>query len=209
MKMSKAYESFVRQINSSNSQKLDGYNENLFNEIYDSEVEEVEDLIWDTFYNKHDIDILVLFPKLKKHDGVSTLKSIIKDYSIPSSASMLISYLIYQNTKEIDYLEIMERNIVESQYEYSYVSMMIYSAPCAEIYQVLVRVYINCSNRIALSSSIDGILYNKGFIKNLEDVKQVQNMKELRNILKNSPFNERKKMIEKLEKGEFDEYMRF
>lgn len=74
MQRSKAYENFVRQINSSNTQRLDGYNENLFDKIYDveiEEVEEVEDLIWDTFYNKHDIDILVLFPKLKKYDGIS------------------------------------------------------------------------------------------------------------------------------------------
>lgn len=206
MQRSKAYESFVRQINSSGAQRLDGYNENLFDEIYDSEIEEVEDLIWNTFYNKHDIDILILFPKLKKYDGISALKNIMESYSIPSSASMLISYLIFQNTKDIGYLEVMERNIVESQYDYSYVSMMIYATPCEEVYQALVKIYINSSNRITLSSSINGILYNKGFIKNLSDVKQVSNMKELRNILKNSPFNEREKMIEKLEKGEFDEY---
>lgn len=206
MKISKAYENFVRQLNDPNLSKLEGYNENLFNEIYDSEIEEAEDLIWDTFYNKHDINILVLFPKLKKYDGISALKNIVLSYSIPSSANMLISYLIYQNTQDIGYLELMERNIIESQYDYSYVSMLIYSAPCEDVYKVLVRIYVNCSNRIALSSSINGILYNKGFIKNLDEVKQVSNMKELRNILKNAPFNEREKMIEKLEKGKFDKY---
>lgn len=121
-----------------------------------------------------------------------------ENYSIPSTANTLISYLIYQNTNDIDYLWSMERNIVESQYDYSYVSMMIYSTPCEEVYQLLIKIYVNCSNRIALSSSINGILNNKGFIQNLDDVRQVSNLKELRIILRKYPFSERQKVIEKL-----------
>ena len=52
-----------------------------------------EDLIRNTFYNKHDTDILVLFPKLKKYDGINALKQIVGNYQIPSETSILISYL--------------------------------------------------------------------------------------------------------------------
>ena len=206
MKNSKAYESFINQINSAGSQKLDGYNENLFNEIYDSEIEQVEDLVWSTFYNKHDTDILVLFPKLQKYDGIKALKQIIGNYSIPSQVNMLISYLLYQNTRESEYLGLIEKNIVESHYNYSYIALLNNLKPSEQVYQLLVRVYESCSNRIALSTCINGILFNKGFINDIDDLEQLSGIKELRKILKIAPLNERKAMIEKMENGEFNQY---
>lgn len=206
MQMSKAYEKLVELINMTDSRKAEWYSTGLLDEMYDSEAEKAEDLIWETFHEKHDTGLLIFFPKLKKYDGISVLKKVLNDYKIPSELNMEIAYLLYESTKEIYYLELMEKNIVESQYKFSYIAMMIHSEPCEEVYQTLVRIYMNCTERIALTSCVDGILYNKGFISDLKDYHQLIITKEIANILRNAPMDERERMIEKLEKGEFDEY---
>lgn len=160
MQNSKAYDSFIRQKNSCGSDKLDGYNENLFNEIYDFEIEQAEDLVWSTFYNEHDTDILVLFPKLRKYDGISALEQVIGNYEIPSSGNILISYLLYQNTGKDEYLKLIERNIVESNYDYSFIALINNLKSSEQVYQLFVRIYERCSERVALSTCINGILFN-------------------------------------------------
>lgn len=206
MQMSKAYEKLVELINITDPRKAEWYSTGLLNMMYDSEVEKAEDLIWETFHEKHDTGLLIFFPKLKKYDGISVLKKVVNDYKIPSHLNMEIAYLLYENTKEIYYLELMEKNVIESKYKFSYIAMMIHLNPCEDVYHVLIRINMNSSEKIALSTCIDGILYNKGFIKDLDDLNQVASMRELRIILKNASIDERKMMIEKLEKGEFDEY---
>ena len=206
MQMSKAYEKLVELINSSDLRKAELYSLNLLDEVYDSEIEKTEDLIWETFHKKEDTGLLIFFPKLKKYDGISALKKLANDYNIPSILHMSISSMIYENTKEIYYLKLMEKNVIKSQYNFSYIAMMIRSEPCEAVYHALVRIYLNDLEKIALSTCISGILYNKGFINDLDDYHQIDNMKELKIILKNAPLDERKMMIEKLEKGEFDQY---
>lgn len=206
MQMSKAYEKLVELIKSSDSRKADMYSTGLFDRLDDSEVEKAEDLIWETFQKEHDTGLLIFFPKLKKYDGISALRKLVNDYEIPSHLNMMIASLLYDNTKEIYYLELMEKNIIKSQYDYPYVASMIHSEPCEEIYRVLVRIYMKCPEGIALTSCTDGILYNKGFISDLNDYHQLITTKEIANILRKAPMNERKAMIEKLEKGEFDQY---
>ena len=84
--------------------------------------------------------------------------------------------------------------------------MMIRAEPCEAVYHALVRIYLNNLEKIALSTCISGILYNKGFINDLDDFHQLDNMKELKKIFKNAPLDEKKRLIKKIEKGEFDEY---
>ena len=206
MEMSKAYEEFIELIRSDDCRKGDLYSIGLFDRIYDSEVEKVEDLIWETFHKKKDTGLLIFFPKLKKYDGINALRKLVNDYKIPSELNMTIAYLLYESTKENYYLKLMEKNIVMSQYHFSYIAMMTYLNPCEDLYQTFVRIYINCSEEIALTSCINGILYNKGFIKNIYDLNQTASMRDLRVILKKVPKYERKMMIKKLEKGEFDQY---
>ena len=73
---------------------------------------------------------------------------------------------------------------------------------------MLIRIYERCTEKIALSATIDAILFNKGFIKDIFDINQVQKseFRELRMIFKQAPLDERKTMITKLENGEFDQY---
>lgn len=206
MQMSKAYEKLVELINCTDPRKAEWYSTGFLDEMYDSEVEKAEDLIWETFHKKKDTGLIIFLPKLKKYDGISALRKLVKDCKIPSHLNMSIVSLLYESTKEIYYLKLMEKNIIKSQYNFSYIARMIHLNPCEEVYHALIRIYLNSSEEIALSTCIDGILYNKGFIKDLEDLNQVASMRELSIILQDAPMDERERMIEKLEKGEFDEY---
>lgn len=206
MEKSKAYENLLNQINATGSHKLDGYSMDILDNIYDNERVEVERIVWDTFFNKKDIDIAILFPKLKTYDGIQALKNTIDKFSIPSSASMLLSYLIYDSTKDTEYLKMMEKNIIESKYDYSYVSILIYTSPCEEVYQTLVSMYKNCSEKVACGSIVNGILYNKGFIKDINSIDDVMHMKELRIILKKATAEQKDELLKKLEDGQFDYY---
>ena len=204
MQNSEAYENLLRQINATGSYKLDGYRVDLLDNVYENERAEAEQLVWDTFFNKKDIDIAVLFPKLKTYDGIKALKNAIDKFSIPSYASMLLSFLIYDSTKETAFLKIMENNIIKSKYDYSYISMLIYASPCEEVYQTLVNMYKNCSDRLACGSIINGLLYNKGFIKNINSIDEITNIKELRVILKNANEEQKDELLRKLEDVEFE-----
>ena len=132
-------------------------------------------MIWNAFYRERDTDILVLFPKLKKYDGIKALKKIVDDYEIPSETNILISYLLYQNTRiNNKYLKLIEMNIVKSNYNYSYIASISDLKPSKKVYKMLIRIYERCTEKIALSATIDAILFNKGFIKDIFDINQVQ-----------------------------------
>ena len=74
MGKSASYENLLKQKNTTGSEKLSGYNAELLDEIHGEEREKIEKLIWDAFYNRKDMDIAVLFPKLKTYDGMQALK---------------------------------------------------------------------------------------------------------------------------------------
>ena len=46
----------------------------IMEEIYDWERDEVEDIIWDSFINKNEVELVPLLPKLEKYDGIKALK---------------------------------------------------------------------------------------------------------------------------------------
>lgn len=152
------------------------------------------------------MDIVVLFPKLKTYDGMQALKDVVGTCIIPSRASMLIAFLIYDETQENTYLEIMRKNIKESNYHYSYIALLSYAMPDEKVYNVLTEAYENCSDPIACGSAINGILYNKGYINDINNIEEILSMKELRKILKDIPKEQRKNMLKRFENGEFEEY---
>ena len=87
------------------------------------------------------MDIAVLFPKLKTYDGMQALKDVVGTCIIPSRTSILIAFLIYDETQENTYLEIMRKNIKESNYHYSYIALLSYAMPDEKVYNVLREAY--------------------------------------------------------------------
>lgn len=55
-------------------------------EIFDWERDEVEDIIWNTFYKNSDTELDLFLPKLQKYDGIKALKEELLKCNIPSTA---------------------------------------------------------------------------------------------------------------------------
>ena len=118
MKNSKAYEGLIKQLNANGSEKMDGYYPEVMEEIYDWEREEVEDIIWNAFFNKNEIELAQFFPELKKYDGIKTLKESSYLLQIPSEASVEISKILYEATGDDGYLDIIKKILMRLRKRY-------------------------------------------------------------------------------------------
>ena len=189
MQNSKAYDCLIKQLNANGAEKKDGYYPRVMEEIYDWEREEVEDIIWDAFFNKKD-------------DGIKALKENPYLLQIPSEASVEIGKILYEVTGDEKYLDLIKRNIDASPETISFVSILSYCKPCQRLYNILVDIYINNSNKVNRSTAVMGILYNKGIIKDRSSIKESNDVISLRKKFKSEDIAERKKILEKFENGE-------
>ena len=199
MQNSKAYDCLIKQLNANGSEKMDGYYPKVMEEIYDWEREEVEDIIWDAFFNKNEIELAQFFPKLKKYDGIKDLKESPYLLQIPSEASVEIGKILYEATGDDGYLDIIKKNIDASPETISFVSILSYCKPCQRLYNILVDIYINNSNKVNRSTAVMGILYNKGIIKDRSSIKESNDVISLRKKFKSEDSIERQKILEKFE----------
>ena len=202
MENSVAYKQLLKQINAVGSEKLNGYYPNTLEEIYDWEREEVEDIIWDAFFNKKEIELAQFLPKLEKYDGIKALKKSPYLLQVPSEASVEIGKILYEVTGDEEYLDLIKRNIDASPETISYVSILSYCKPCQRLYNSLVDIYINNSNKVNRSTAVMGILYNKGIIKDRDSIKESNDVINLRKKFKSEDSAERQEILKKFENGE-------
>lgn len=205
MQNSRAYDYLIKQMNASGPEKMDGYYPQIMEEIYDWERDEVEDIIWDAFINKNEVELAQFFPKLKKYDGIKALKESPYLTRIPSEASAEIGKILYEATDDENYLDLIKRNIDASPDTISYVSLLSYCKPCLKLYNMLADIYINNDNKVNRSTAVQGLLFNKGIIKDMFDIKESNSTIGLRKKFKSEDREERKNIFEKFDKGELRE----
>ena len=202
MQNSKAYDLLIKQLNAKGSEKKDGYYPRVMEEIYNWEREEVEDIIWDAFFNKKEIELAQFLPKLEKYDGIKALKESPYLLQVPSEASVEIGKILYEVTGDEEYLDLIKRNIDESPETISYVSILSYCKPCQRVYNILADIYINNNNSVNRSTAVMGILYNKGIIKDRYSIKESNDVINLRKKFKSEDSAERQEILKKFENGE-------
>lgn len=202
MQNSKAYDYLIKQMNTNGSEKMDGYYPRVMEEIYDWEREEVEDIIWDAFGNKKEIELAQFLPKLEKYDGIKALKESPYLLQIPSEACVEIGKVLYEATGDEDYLDLIKRNIDASPETISYVSDLSYCKPCQRLYNILVDIYINNNNRVNRNTAVMGILYNKRIIKDRGSIQESKDTMSLRKKFKSEDRAERQDILKKFENGE-------
>lgn len=202
MQNSKAYDCLIKQLNANGSEKMDGYYPRVMEEIYDWEREKVEDIIWDAFSNKRELELAQFLPKLEKYDGIKALKESPYLLQIPSEASVEIGKILYEVTGDEDYLDLIKRNIDASPETISYVSILSYCKPCQRLYNILTDIYINSSNKVNRSTAVMGILYIKGIIKDRSSIKELNATTSLRKKFKSEEREERKEILQRFENGE-------
>jgi len=205
MQNSRAYGYLIKQLNAQGSEKKDGYYPRIMEEIYAWERDEVEDIIWDAFINKKEVQLAQFLPKLEKYDGIKALKESPYLLHIPSDASAEIGRILYEATDDEIYLDLIKRNIDASPDTISYVAILSYCKPCPKLYKMLADIYIYNNNKVNRSTAVMGLLFNKGIIKDRRSLKEWNDTIELHKKFKSEDREERKRILERFEKGELVE----
>lgn len=205
MQNSRAYEELIKQLHACGFEKKDGYYPRIMEEIYDWEREEVEDIIWDAFLNKREFDLAQFLPKLKKYNGIKALKESPYLYKIPSDVSVEIGKILYGATGDEEYLDVIKRNIEASPDTISFVAVLSYCKPDKKVYRMLADIYINSNNAVNRSTAVTGLLYNRGIIKDRASIEESNNTIALRKKFMSDNREERKKILERFERGELTE----
>ncbi len=200
MEHSESYNSFIKYLNATGLERTYGaLNDELLEEIFDWERDEVEDLIWEGF--KEDKFLVIFLPKLNKYDGLQVVKDTIKQLEVPSYESVEFAVVLYENTKDEKYIDLIAENIHRDPKEMSYVVKLSECTPCSSTYNYLTEIYVNNDNSVIRSTAAKGILYNKGLIDpfNLDDTKKNSKM---RAKFKSDDKLERIKLLRMFEQGE-------
>lgn len=191
----------ISQINATGSQKLDGYYSKILEEIYDWERDDVEKIIWETFHKKNDTGLAVFLPRLRNYSGINALKDMLKKCNIPSGNSLNIAKVLYEETKDYEYLNVFKDNIKADEDDISAVVKLSYLSPDENVLRLLEEVYINSNNKTIRSAAATGILYNKGIIININDLNEIQEKIDIKRKFILAEKHQREKIIEELEKG--------
>lgn len=200
-----AYESFLEQMRATGRQKLDGYNPRLLQLIDTGERDEVEKLIYTTFMQKLDTDLAIFLPKLKNYDGLSALKQKLPECNIPSYNSINIAFTLWQATNDIQFLEIIMdnfNNANQSVMQLEIVGRLSNCQPDKNIYDLLVSIYINNENSTKRNTAVDGIIYNKGYIKDPLDMQEMMSKLGISRQFMLENKEDRIQMIKRLESNE-------
>lgn len=202
MQNSNAYGHLIKQLNASGAERKDGYYPHIMEEIYEWEREEVEDIIWNAFTNCNEIGLALFLPKLVKYDGIKALKESPYLFQIPSEASTEIGRILYEATDDEEYLDLIKRNIDAAPNAISYVAILSHCKPCQKLYDILTEIYINNTNKVNRNTAVMGLLFNKGIITDRLSIKESNDTIELRKKFKSEDIEERKRILERFEKGE-------
>jgi hypothetical protein len=199
MENSNAYHQFIEQIDAVGSKCLDGYNSSLLESIYDWEVDKVEDIIWDRFCEKTDTDLAIFLPKLKKYNGIEMLKKKINDCEIPSSNSLNIAIVLYDNTQENEYFEIIKANYNgNTEINRMIVTAQLTYIKCNKlILEYFIQVYVEDQSSKVRSVAVTGMLRCLGYINDPLNLQEVSKNLKLRKLFYLEEINDRKDMINK------------
>lgn len=201
MENSEAYLRFVNLLNANGSVKKDGYDPQTMEKVFDWERDEVEDLVWEYFYNQGDNELCDLLPKLRKYDGMNALKERISRLKIPSYASVAVSKVLYDCTGEERYLDIIKRNIDAEPNNIAYVSNLAFCRISEKQYEMLKDIYINNDDNINRGIAVRGMLHIRGIMQSVDGIDDVLRTKEFREKFKSDSKKERKVIIKRFEEG--------
>ena len=202
-----AYNYFIRMLDATGSERAHGgFDPNLLDKIFEWEREEVEKIIWTRFNHNGSGDLAILVAKLKDYDGIKLLEDRLRDGLASSEYSWYlveVAAALYQATSVADYLDYLYMYF-DAKKEYSLIALLTYIDKSEKTYAFCADVYINSDDSLIRSTSIDGILCCKGYIKNPYDLKERSEMVNLSRAFLSDDRELRKVKLARFENGEFD-----
>lgn len=176
MEHSTEYNRFLKYIHSSTREKMDGYRPDLFEKIYEWERIELEDIIWESFNSKSEIELACYLPQLTKYNGIGALQTKLSECAIPSWDSRTIAKELYDSTGEESYLDVFKDNYIQSKEDlYTIVTELYYCKPGEKWFDMLCDIYLNCDEELAVQSAAFGVLfYIKGIDPNITTTEKIK-----------------------------------
>ncbi len=179
MRHSEAYEDFFVMLNPGcpSGLRKDGFNPDTLKSVYDWELKEIEDAIWDSFVIQfRAYDLCIFMPYLKEYDGLSELKRILfadtssvrgSKYSVTHKIKYAV--ILYKYSSDPIYIDVILEclNVIDSYKitDYSKYNSCLLSKqaafvemgnmkPCQKIYDFFVKNYIENTGEVSTEKVI-------------------------------------------------------
>ena len=204
MNKSDAYTDFIYRLNAEGSERRFGYNPCLFEEIYEYERKEVEDIIW-THFNKGDFELAIYLPLLEEYDGVKALERKLVHCSKQSYGYFCILLALFKTTYCDKYFDALKEYYTFSDSKVEkriFVSRIAQLANNEKIYGFLMQIYTEADDSILRSTAIQGILWEDGRLDNLDDMMELIAKMDLLKKFDSDSIDERRKNIEDYRTGQ-------
>ena len=201
MEHSRAYKYLIEGVNATGYKRKDGYYPLIMEQIYDWERDEVEKIIWETFHKNKDTQLAQFLPKLRNYDGIGALKRMLR-----KTGSLDVADALYRATKDARYIKFIISTHKDGKHNSRAVSILSRMPPDKNVLDFLKEVYINSENPVNRSTAITGILHNTGHIRDPRSISELISTDSLARKLISDDKEERKVLLEKFLRGEFDSY---
>lgn len=173
-KHSSSYLSFKEQLKALGRKRLEGYNPNLLNDIFEWERDEVEKDIWDGFKKRNDTDLARFMPVLRNYDGRQELLDKLKVFHAPSDANVNIAVVLLKETREKRYLDMILRDFYAMNHKESIVVELSHLAENPDVYNALMKIYISDSKSDNRITALCAILWRHGILQRVDDIMEFQ-----------------------------------
>ena len=201
MEHSRAYKYLIEGVNATGYERKDGYYPLIMEQIYDWERDEAEKIIWETFHKNKDTQLAQFLPKLRNYDGIGALKRMLR-----KTGSLDVADALYRATKDARYIKFIISTHKDGKHNSRAVSILSRMPPDKNVLDFLKEVYINSENPVNRSTAITGILHNTGYIRDPRSISELTSTVSLARKLMSDDKEERKVLLEKFLRGEFDSY---
>lgn len=165
---SNAFIEFIAQTKSTGYDRIESYNDDLFDLVDDDEINDLEDVIY-KLYNFGDIKVEKFLPKLKKYDGIKLLTDELEKNSIPSKRNADVSYILWKYTNDKKYEEnlINDFDIENELVRQGILWNILHITVSDEIKEFYVNTVVNDSYDAVRFMAAYGYLYCNGIVENL------------------------------------------
>lgn len=191
MQHSEAYNSFIRQVNATGYAKLHGFDMDLFENIYDFERDEVEEILI-TLFKKGDWQDLRLMPKLTKVDGVALMENDFPNLKNPSLIRAEFANVLLKATNNKYYEDALYETLkAPDNVTREFVMSFILSyKPSQRLFETCKELCEHDNSRLVRFLAATGLLYCAGMI---DDPNNIEPYRYLIDRLKSNDIEERKK----------------
>lgn len=162
--VSDAYKEFIIRVNSDGYKQ--GYNEKLFELILPQERDEIEQIVEERF-DKGDYNMTAFMPKLSKINGIAKLQEAAKKLDKTCYGYCKIMYVLYNSTKNEDYLDELIQ-ILKSSNEEHRMNAILSLLKCGrskKLYEVYKEQCIVDEDEDVRSRCVIGMMYCTDIIK--------------------------------------------